>query len=233
MAKYTINRYLAESTRSFIPENYMGHFKFVYQGYPLDLAVQEPRITLRASSGSWPGQTLEDHVVLDLNVTSPKFFFDPNNDPEDDVSQWLNPALDTQWLKIPLKRFENRDYRSLQEIRADFQGEGTRNALTGEDWWEAPGLITTYSDEFFTRAEISIRHDGDGTFSVQLSGKTQFDTAFDIAFSAPLSVKLVGYRNSATKDDLLGWFDRFLKKDDFIFTSLQRGEDLYLDGAVK
>ncbi|GAA5619283.1 hypothetical protein Brsp03_03447 [Brucella sp. NBRC 12951] len=118
----------------------MGHFKLVYQSYPLDLPVEEPRITLRASSGSWPGQELENYVVLDLEVKSPKFFFDPNNDPEDDVSQWLNPGLDTQWLKIPLKRFENRDYRSLQEIRADFQGEGTRNALTSEDWWEAQVL---------------------------------------------------------------------------------------------
>lgn len=211
----------------------MGHFKLVYQSYSLVLPVEQPRITLRASSGSWPGQELEDYVVLDLKVKSPKFFFDPNNDPEDDVCQWLNPALDTQWLKIPLKRFENRDHRSLQEIRVDFQGEGTPNALTSEDWWEAPGLITTYSDEFFARAEISIRHDGGGTFSVQLSGITQFDTAFDIAFSAPLTVKLVGYRNSATKDDLLGWFDRFLRKDDFIFTPLQQGEDLYLNGAVK
>ncbi len=211
----------------------MGHFKLVYQSYPLDLPVEEPRITLRASSGSWPGQELEDYVVLDLEVKSPKFFFDPNNDPEDDVSQWLNPGLDTQGLKIPLKRFENRDYRSLQEIRADFQGEGTRNALTSEDWWEAPGLITTYSDEFFARAEISIRHDGGGMFSVQLSGTTQFATAFDIAFSAPLTVKLIGYRNSSTKDDLLGWFNCFLRKDDFIFTPLQRGEDLYLDGTVK
>ncbi|NTE89613.1 hypothetical protein [Agrobacterium rubi] len=212
----------------------MGHFKLVYQSYPLDLKVHEPRITLRGTSGSWPGQKLEeDYVGLNLEVKSPKFFFDPNNDPEDDVSQWLNPGLDTQWLKIPLKRFENRDYRSLQEIRADFQGEGTRNALTGEDWWEAPGLISTYSDEFFARAEISMRHHGGGTFLVQLSGTTQFNTAFDIAFSAPLTVKLVGYRNSSTTDDLLGWFDRFLRKDDFTFTRLQRGEDLYLDGAVK
>ncbi|GAA5658401.1 hypothetical protein Brsp06_04785 [Brucella sp. NBRC 13694] len=51
--------------------------------------------------------------------------------------------------------------------------------------------------------------------------------------SAPLTVKLVGYRNSSTKDDLLGWFNSFLRKDDFIFTPLQRGEDLYLNGAVK
>lgn len=211
----------------------MGHFRLVYQKYPLDLSVEEPRITLRASSGSWPGQELGDYVVLDLEVKSPKFFFDPNNDPEDDVSQWLNPGLDTQWLKIPLKHFKNRDFRSLEEILIDFRGEGTPNALNREDWWEAPGLITIYSDEFFSSAEISIRHDGGGTFSVQLSGTTQFDTAFDIAFSAPLTVKLVGYRNSATTDDLLGWFDRFLRKDDFTFTPLQRGEDLYLDGAVK
>lgn len=97
----------------------------------------------------------------------------------------------------------------------------------------SPGLITTYGDEFFARAEISIRHDGGGMFSVQLSGATQFATAFDIAFSAPLVVKLIGYRNSSTKDDLLSWFNRFLRKDDFIFTPLQRGEDLYLNGAVK
>lgn len=38
----------------------MGHFKLVYQSYPLDLPVEEPRITLRASSGSWPGQQLDD-----------------------------------------------------------------------------------------------------------------------------------------------------------------------------
>lgn len=116
----------------------MGHFRLVYQKYPLDLSVEEPRVTLRASSGSWPGQELGDYVVLDLEVKSPKFFFDPNNDPEDDVSQWLNPGLDTQWLKIPLKHFKNRDFRSLEEILIDFQGEGTPNALTREDWWEAP-----------------------------------------------------------------------------------------------
>ncbi len=211
----------------------MRHCRLVYQSYPLDLAVQEPCITLRATSGSWPGQTLEDHIGLDLKMNSPKFFFDPNNDPEDGVAHWLNPGLDTQWLKIPLKHFKNRDFRSLEEIRVDFQGEGTQNPLIGENWWEAPGLITTYSDEFFARAAISIRHDGGGTFSVQLSGTSQFDTAFDIAFSAPLTVKLIGYRNSATQEDLLGWFDRFLKKDDFTFTPLQRGEDLYLDGVVK
>ena len=211
----------------------MGHFKLVDQSYPLDLPVEESRITLLATSGSWPGQELEDHIVLDLTVKSSKFFFDPNNDPEDDVSQWLNPGLDTQWLRILLKRFENREYRSLQKVRVDFQGEGTRNALTGEDWWESHGLVTIYSDEFFVRAEVSICHDCGGTFSVQVSGTTQFDTTFDITFSAPLTVKLVGYRGSATADDLLGWFDRFLRKDDFTFTPLQRGEDLYLSGVVK
>lgn len=46
----------------------MGHSKLVYQSYPLDLAAQEPRITLRATSGSWPGQELEDYVGLDLEV---------------------------------------------------------------------------------------------------------------------------------------------------------------------
>lgn len=209
------------------------HFKLIYQNYPIELTVQEPSITLRASSGSWPGQTLGDSVGLDLEVKSPKFFFDPNNDPEDDVSQWLNPGLDTQWLKIPLERFENRDFRSLEKIRVDFLGEGTANTLTGEDWWEAPGLITTYSDELFARAEISIHHDGNGKFSVQLSGKTQFDTTFDIAFSAPLTISLIAYRNTASADELLSWFDGFLKKNDFTFTPLQRGEDLYLNGAVK
>ncbi|WP_234904896.1 hypothetical protein [Agrobacterium pusense] len=105
------------------------------------------------------------------------------------------------------------------------RGQGARQtALT---------LITTYSDEFFALVAISIRHDGGGTFSVQLSGTSQFDTAFDTAFSAPLTVKLIGYRNSATQEDLLGWFDRFLKKDNFTFTPLQRVEDLYLDGVVK
>jgi len=103
----------------------MRHCRLVYQSYPLDLAVQEPCITLRATSGSWPGQTLEDYIGLDLKMNSPKFFFDPNNDPEDGVAHWLNPGLDTQWLKIPLKHFKNRDFRSLEEIRVDFQGEGT------------------------------------------------------------------------------------------------------------
>lgn len=78
-----------------------------------------------------------------------------------------------------------------------------------------------------------MNYDGDGRFSVHLSGATQFDTAFDIAFSAPLTVKLVGYRKTATEDELLSWFDRFLSKEDFSFTPAQRGEDLYLDGAVK
>lgn len=211
----------------------MAYFKLIYQDHPIELPAQEPCITLRATSGSWPGQTLSDFVILDLKVKSPKFFFDPNNNPEDDVSLWLNLGLDTQWLKIPLECFENRDFRSLEKIRVDFQGEGTPNALTGEDWWEAPGGIATYSDELFARAEISICHDGGGTFSVQLSGKTEFGTAFDIAFRAPLTIKLVAYRNSATADDLLSWFDGFLRKDDFTFTPLQRGEDLYLDGAVK
>lgn len=101
--------------RVFIPENCMEHFKLVYQDYHLDLPIEEPRIALRASSGSWPGKELEDDVVLDLEMKSPKFFFDPNNDPEDDVAQWLNPGLDTQWLKIPVKHFENGDFRSLQK----------------------------------------------------------------------------------------------------------------------
>jgi hypothetical protein len=69
----------------------MGHFKLTYQGYPLNLPAEQPRITLRASSGSWPGQTLEDLVGLDLKVTSPELFFDPNNDPEGDVANWLSP----------------------------------------------------------------------------------------------------------------------------------------------
>lgn len=83
------------------------------------------------------------------------------------------------------------------------------------------------------RAGISIRHDGDGQFSVQLSGKTQFDTTFDIAFSAPLTISLIAYRNTANADELLSWFDGFPKKNDFTFTPLQRGEGLYLNGVVK
>jgi hypothetical protein len=62
---------------------------------------------------------------------------------------WLTPGLDTQWLKVPLKHFKNHDFRSLENIYVDFKGEGTLNALTDEDWWEAPGLVTTYSDELF------------------------------------------------------------------------------------
>lgn len=211
----------------------MGHFKFVYQGYPLDLPAHEPSIALRATSGSFPGQILEDFVGLDLKVTSPEFFFDPNNDPEDGVAQWLNPGLNTQWLKIPLKRFQNRDFRTLESIHIDFQGEGTHNTLNNEEWWEAPGLVTTYSDELFIRADISLRHDGGGRFSARVSGETQFSTTFDLAFSAPLTIRLIAYRDSASAEELLNWFDRFLRKDDFVFSKQKRGEDLYLDGVAK
>jgi hypothetical protein len=211
----------------------MGHFRLVYQGYPLDLPAHEPSIALWAASGSFPGQTLGDFVGLDLKVTSPEFFFDPNNDPEDDISQWINAGLNTQWIKIPLKRFQNRDFRTLETINIDFRGEGTHNTLNNEEWWEAPGLITTYSDELFSRAEISLRHDGDDRFSARVSGETQFGTTFDLAFSAPLIIRLTAYRESATAEELLRWFDRFLRKDDFIFSQQKRGEDLYLNGVAK
>lgn len=210
----------------------MGYFKLIYQGYPVELPADEPRIALRASSGSWKGQVLEDFVGLDLNATSPEFFFDPNNDPEGDVANWLTPGLDTQWLKVPVKYIQNRDFRSLEKIKVDFRGEGTFNPLLDEDWWEAPGLITTYSDEFFARAEISIQNDGGRNFSVQLSGETQFGTTFDIAFSAPLTIQLIAFRNTGTAETLLDWFDCFLRKDDFTFTQQQRGEDLYLNGIA-
>lgn len=211
----------------------MGYFKIVYQGFPLDLPVCEEGIVLRAVSGSFPGQTLGDSIGLNLKLTSPKFFFDPHNDPEDDFAQWLNPGLDTQWLAIPLKRFQNRDYRSLDRLRVEFKGEGTHNALTNEDWWEAPGLVATYSDEFFKRADITMRHDGGGRFKADVSGETQFGTSFDISFDAPLTVQLNAYRNSATADELVQWFDRFLRQDDFVFSQEKRGEDLYLQGAVR
>ncbi|KXG84779.1 hypothetical protein ATO67_12135 [Agrobacterium bohemicum] len=211
----------------------MGHFKFVYKGYSLDLPAQKPVIALRASSGSFPGKILDDFVNLDLRILSPKFFFDPNNDPEDDVAQWLNPCLDTQWLDIPVKHFQNRDYRSLETIHVNFQGEGTPNRLKDEDWWEAPGLITTYSDEFFQKAEISLRHDGGGTFSAQVLGETQFGTSFALAFTAPLTVKLTAYRNTLTAEQLVNWFDTFLRKDDFVFSEERRGEDIYLSGIVR
>ncbi|SPZ48090.1 Uncharacterised protein [Agrobacterium tumefaciens] len=42
---------------------------------------------LRAVSGPFPGQTLGDSIGLNLKLTSPKFFFDPHNDPEDDFAQ--------------------------------------------------------------------------------------------------------------------------------------------------
>jgi hypothetical protein len=211
----------------------MGHFKFVYQGYSLDVPAQEPVIALRASSGSYPGKTLDDFVNLDLRIVSPKFFFDPNNDPEDDISQWLDPCLDTQWLDIPVKHFQNRDYRSLEKIHIDFQGEGTPNILKEEDWWEAPGLIATYSDELFRKADISLCHDGDGTFSARVLGETQFGTSFDLAFTAPLTIKLTAYRNTMTAEQLVNWFDTFLRKDDFVFNEEQLGEDIYVNGRIK
>lgn len=211
----------------------MGHFNIVYQDFSLSLSIAEEGIVLWAVSGSFPGQTLGDSIGLNLKLTSPKFFFDPHNDPEDDVAQWLNPGLDTQWLAIPLKRFQNRDYRSLDGLRVEFRGEGTRNALTNDDWWEAPGLVATYSDEFFKRADITMRHDGGGRFKADVSGETQFGTSFDISFDAPLTVQLNAYRNSATADELLQWFDRFLRQSDFVFSQEKRGEDLYLRGAVR
>ncbi|XOK14324.1 hypothetical protein ACI6PO_21280 [Agrobacterium tumefaciens] len=110
---------------------------------------------------------------------------------------------------------------------------GTHNALTNEDWWEAPGLVATYSDEFFKRADITMRHDGGGRFKADVSGETQFGTSFDISFDAPLTVQLNACRNSATADELVQWFDRFLRQDDFVFSQEKRGEDLYLQGAVR
>lgn len=211
----------------------MGYFKYIYQGYPLEGAVTEASMSLRATSGSYPGQTPDDTMTLNLNARSPRFFFDPNNDPEDDVAAWIEPFLDTQWLEIPIDRFKGRDFRSLENIHVDFRGEGTPNALTGEDWWEAPGLISAYTDELFTEAEISFRHDGDGVFTVGLRGKSIFKTTFDISFSAPLTVDLVAYRNSATRDEMLDWFDRGLRKDDFVFTQKQIDDDLYLKGTVR
>lgn len=211
----------------------MGHFTIVYHGFALDLPISEEGIVLRAVSGSFPGQTLGDSIGLNLNLSSPKFFFDPHNDPEDDFAQWLTPFLDTQWLSIPLKRFQNRDYRSLDGLQVEFRGEGTHNALTNEDWWEAPGLVATYSDEFFKRADITTHHVGGGKFKADVSGETQFGTSFDISFDAPLAVQLNAYRNSATADGLLHWFDRFLRKDDFVFSEEKRGDDIYLRGAVR
>lgn len=211
----------------------MGHFKIVYQGFPIDLPTHEPVIALKASSGSFPGQALGDFVTLELNVRHPEFFFDPHNDPEGDFATRLSPYLDTQWLEIPIKFFKNRDYKSLGEIDIDFKGEGTPNKLKKEDWWEAPGLITTYSDELFKRAEISLRGASERDFHAHIVGETVLGTSFDIAFDAPLTIKLVSYRNSYTTDQLLTWFDTFLKKDDFVFNEMQRGEDLYISGSVR
>ncbi|CAM3855658.1 hypothetical protein G6L26_024215 [Agrobacterium radiobacter] len=65
----------------------MGHFRIVYQVFSLDLPIAEEGIVLRAVSGPFPGQTLGDSIGLNLKLTSPKFFFDPHNDPEDDFAQ--------------------------------------------------------------------------------------------------------------------------------------------------
>ncbi|MBV7481501.1 hypothetical protein [Bordetella sp. BOR01] len=211
----------------------MGYFKLTYQDHPIEVPAIEPSLTLRATSGSWPGQALDEFATLNLRATSPRFFFDPNNDPEDDASQWLDPYLETQWLKIPLKRFHERDYRSLEKIHIDFKGEGTPNSLTGDDWWESPGLIATYSDELFTKAEISFRYDGDGLFRARLAGESLFDTKFDIGFSAPLTVELIAYRNSATAKELLNWFDGYLRESDFAFTQRQLGVDIYVNGIAR
>lgn len=78
-----------------------------------------------------------------------------------------------------------------------------------------------------------MRHDGGGRFKADVSGETQFGTSFDISFDAPLTVQLDAYRNSATADELVQWFDRFLRQDDFVFSQEKRGEDLYLQGAVR
>ena len=78
-----------------------------------------------------------------------------------------------------------------------------------------------------------MRHDGGGRFKADVSGETQFGTSFDISFDAPLAVQLNAYRNSGTADELLQWFDRFLRQGDFVFSQEKRGEDLYLRGAVR
>ncbi|WP_425640369.1 hypothetical protein [Agrobacterium radiobacter] len=78
-----------------------------------------------------------------------------------------------------------------------------------------------------------MRHAGGGKFKADVSGETQFGTSFDISFDAPLAVQLNAYRNSATADELLQWFDRFLRKDDFVFSEEKRGDDIYLRGAVR
>ncbi len=211
----------------------MGYFKLIYQDHPIEVPANESSLTLRAACGSRQWRTLDEFATLVLEARSPKFFFNPNNDPEDDVSTWLEPYLNTEWLRIPMERFQDRDYRSLEKIHVDFQGEGTPNALTGEDWWEAPGLISCYSDEWFTRAEISFRHEGGGVFSVRLTGEALFGTTFDIGFSAPLTVKLAAYQNSASAEELLNWFDGYLRKDDFTFTEQSQGEDLHVLGVAK
>lgn len=213
----------------------MTHFKLVYNDHKLDLPLEQPAITLYASLASSPGSELGDEIGLNFNAGSPKFFFDPNGDPEDDEATWLNPFLDTQWLSLPRDYFSarDRDYRKLTDFVMDYAGEDTPNSLTDEDWWEAPGLIATYSDELFTKARITMQHAGNGLFDVRATGMGLFGSSFDIAYTAPLSVKLVAYRNEGSEAELLSWFDTFLRRDDFAFSTRRQDDALFLTGTAK
>jgi len=214
----------------------MPHFRGTYQGFPLDLPVEAATVSLRGGLGRWPGQAPSETVNLVISVLSPRFFFNPNDaDPEDiddEVASWLSPHLLTEWLDLPAKAFPNRSFRDLDGLRVDFAGLGAPNALTKEDWFETPGLVTFYGQEGFRSARIALDHRGGGVFAVAAEGETELGSRFDVAFEAPLSIDLAAHRGH-TAEEILAWLGGFVDVGDFELTTKTYDESVYVSGTVK
>ncbi|GLK55018.1 hypothetical protein JOD31_002178 [Methylopila capsulata] len=214
----------------------MPSFRGTYQGFPLDLPVEEAAVSLRGGLGRWPGQTPSETVNLVISVQSPRFFFNPNNADtaadDDEFAAWLSPHLLTEWLDLPAKTFPTCSFRDLDGLRVDFAGLWTPNALTKEDWFETPGLVTFYGQEGFRSARIALDHRGGGVFAVQAEGETELDSRFDVAFEAPLSIDLAAHRGH-TAEEVLAWLGGFVDVGDFDLATKTYDDSVYVSGAVK
>ncbi|MEB2845769.1 hypothetical protein [Endobacterium cereale] len=191
----------------------MAHFKIIYEGTQYTPAIISGRMNLFERDGSWKGQKPGEMIGLYLSLQGEPFTYDIPEDPDEHFD--LQPNVDTQWLQLPLSAFRDRNLRSLDGISIVYDGPGSINSLTGEEWAEPPGLLGTYGDDAFGPSRIDISIDENALCRLRLQGETEGGTVFDVDYTAPLGVSLTSYTGQDGDDRLRRWFDTSLKWDDF------------------
>jgi hypothetical protein len=150
---------------------------------------------------------------LHLSLQGAPFEYDVPEDEDEHLH--IEPNIDTQWLTLPISLFTMRDVCSLDGLAIVYDGPDSIDALTGEAWREAPGMLGTYGDDAFRRVRIDVARGAGSCFVLGIIGEAEDGTEFDIACEVPLGARLVSYTGQAGEDRLRRWFDTFLRWDAF------------------